>query len=327
MCRSCAARDEPREVVERAVARVDVQVVGDVVAVVAQRRGKEGQQPEAGDAEALQVVELLREALKVADAVVVAVEERLDVRLVDDRVLVPERIVVRARSAGRRDRVDGHGQMRSVDRHVHLAPQRRLSNFRCAPAGRPDRTARSSSRRARCTSRRSSRSCDGDVRVRVRRRRHSTKPCCMWCGSRLTIMSSRSESSGARFAVRDDLGVVGGREIAAVQSNWSARVLAADRVHARDELVDVAGLVPSPSAGSGTSPSRRTPRCPANRAAFAQLEAAVDAVARAERRREHEPRLERRPTAVLQVRVQDVGRVREQVRPEILAHVGRRRAR
>ncbi len=39
--------DEPLEVVERAVARMDAQVVGDVVAVVAQRRGEEGQQPQA----------------------------------------------------------------------------------------------------------------------------------------------------------------------------------------------------------------------------------------------------------------------------------------
>ena len=84
--------DEALEVVERAVARMDVLVVGDVVAVVAQRRRIERQQPEAVDAEVLQVVELLRQAREVADAVVVAVEEGADVRLVDDRVLVPERI-------------------------------------------------------------------------------------------------------------------------------------------------------------------------------------------------------------------------------------------
>ena len=42
---------------------------------------------------------LLREPGKVADAVVVAVAERLDVHLVDDRVLVPERIAARSRTA------------------------------------------------------------------------------------------------------------------------------------------------------------------------------------------------------------------------------------
>ena len=54
------ARGSARKSRERAVRRVDVGVVGDVVAVVAQRRRVERQQPERGDAEVLQVVELLR---------------------------------------------------------------------------------------------------------------------------------------------------------------------------------------------------------------------------------------------------------------------------
>ena len=58
------------EIVQRAVAGMDVHVVGDVVAVIAQRGRKEGKQPEARDAQVLQVVELLNQALKVADAVV-----------------------------------------------------------------------------------------------------------------------------------------------------------------------------------------------------------------------------------------------------------------
>src|SRR6185369_1543615 len=45
------------------------------------------------DAERLQIVELLQQAREVPDAVVVAVVERLDGQLVDDRVLVPERVV------------------------------------------------------------------------------------------------------------------------------------------------------------------------------------------------------------------------------------------
>ena len=80
---------EALEVLDRAVARMDALVVRDVVAVVAQRRRIEGQQPQRVDAEPLQVVELARQPGKVADAVVVAVEEGADVRLVDDRVLVP----------------------------------------------------------------------------------------------------------------------------------------------------------------------------------------------------------------------------------------------
>ena len=45
------------EVAERAVARIDVVVVGDVVAVVAAGRGLERHQPDRGDAEPVQIVE------------------------------------------------------------------------------------------------------------------------------------------------------------------------------------------------------------------------------------------------------------------------------
>ncbi len=84
--------EELLEVVERAVGGVDVDVVGDVVAVVAQGRGEEGQEPEAGDAEVLEVVEAGDQAGEVADAVAVGVLEGADVQLIDDRVFVPERV-------------------------------------------------------------------------------------------------------------------------------------------------------------------------------------------------------------------------------------------
>ena len=87
------------KILERAVAGVDAHVIGDVVAVVAQRRREKRQQPQAGDAQVLQIIELLHQPGKIADAVVVAVDERLDVQLVNDRVLVPERIGDAARFA------------------------------------------------------------------------------------------------------------------------------------------------------------------------------------------------------------------------------------
>ncbi len=98
-------REEFFEVVERAVDRVDVVVVGDVVAVVPQRRRIEGQQPDRGDAEVLQVVELAGQPVEIADAVAVAVGEGADVDLVNDRVLVP-----------RRDRPDGLARRRAGGR-------------------------------------------------------------------------------------------------------------------------------------------------------------------------------------------------------------------
>ncbi len=46
------------EVGQGSIGRIDVDVVGDVVAVVAQRRREERQKPDAGDAELLQIVQL-----------------------------------------------------------------------------------------------------------------------------------------------------------------------------------------------------------------------------------------------------------------------------
>src|SRR5215831_7106970 len=73
---------------------MDAAVVGDVVSVISQRRGKERQEPQAGDPELLEVIELLDQPREVTDAVAVRIEESLHVRFVDDRVLVPERVAV-----------------------------------------------------------------------------------------------------------------------------------------------------------------------------------------------------------------------------------------
>ncbi len=83
---------EAAEVAHVAELRVDIAVVGNVIAVVAPGAGIEGQQPQGGDAEVAQIVEPLGQAGEVADAVMVRVLERLDVQLVDDGVLEPEAI-------------------------------------------------------------------------------------------------------------------------------------------------------------------------------------------------------------------------------------------
>ncbi len=81
---------EQLEVVDRAVTGVDRKVIGDVVAVIAQGRRKKRQEPEAGNAQILQVVELGQKAGKVADAVVVGVGKSTHVELVNNGVFVPE---------------------------------------------------------------------------------------------------------------------------------------------------------------------------------------------------------------------------------------------
>src|SRR5690606_2153835 len=61
------------EIGQRAVLGVDAAVVGDVVAVVA-GRGVDRHQPDAADAQRLQVVEFRGDAVQVADAVAVGVD-------------------------------------------------------------------------------------------------------------------------------------------------------------------------------------------------------------------------------------------------------------
>lgn len=83
--------DEGSEILHRPIIGANIAVVGDVVAVVASRRRKERQKPDGIDAEGCDMIELLVQAGEVADPVAIGVVERLDVQLVDDRILVPER--------------------------------------------------------------------------------------------------------------------------------------------------------------------------------------------------------------------------------------------
>ena len=104
--------DEFDEVGEVAEFGEDGGVVGDVVAAVAQGGFEEGRQPDAVDAEPLQIVEFGGQALEVADAVAVAVLEGTDEDLVEDGAFEPVRVPVLLRSVleGVRDGlVDDHG--------------------------------------------------------------------------------------------------------------------------------------------------------------------------------------------------------------------------
>jgi hypothetical protein len=77
------------ELGEVAEERVDVAVVGHVVAVVVLRRGIEGAQPDPVDAELLQIRQPGPDAGEIADAVAGAVEEAADVHLIDHCVTPP----------------------------------------------------------------------------------------------------------------------------------------------------------------------------------------------------------------------------------------------
>ena len=83
--------DQPLDILQIAIGRIDRPIVGDVVAIVAQRRGIEGQKPDRRDAQLLDIVETRKKACEIADPVAIGVDEGLDMQLVDDRVLVPVR--------------------------------------------------------------------------------------------------------------------------------------------------------------------------------------------------------------------------------------------
>jgi hypothetical protein len=80
--------DESADILERAIGRVDGCIVRDVVAIIAERRGIEGQQPDGGGAEIGDVIEAGGQAGEVAIAVAVRIKECPNMGLVDDRVAV-----------------------------------------------------------------------------------------------------------------------------------------------------------------------------------------------------------------------------------------------
>jgi hypothetical protein len=84
------AMRELDEIAERAIARIDVIVIGNVITVVAIGRGLERHQPDRGDAEPMQIIEPPHQALEVADAVAVGIHIGADREAIDDGVLVPE---------------------------------------------------------------------------------------------------------------------------------------------------------------------------------------------------------------------------------------------
>jgi hypothetical protein len=78
------------KVSQRAVAGIDSVIIGNVVAIVATRRGLEREQPDGRCPQALQVIEAAEEASKIADPVSVRVEVGSDGQAIEDCIFVPE---------------------------------------------------------------------------------------------------------------------------------------------------------------------------------------------------------------------------------------------
>ena len=290
--------DEALEVGERAVARMDVLVIRDVVAVVAQRRRIERQQPDRVHAKALEVIELLGEAGEVADAIVGAVEEGANVRLIDDGVLEPERIV-------------NHGGVAICEDMRHAA--RRIEADVVLFAAPEVALVRQQIDDLECRIQR-------QAPVRQRQPHEA-----MLHVERVEVHDHQQEVAAVdrALAVAQQLGIVGVVELQ-TPVVLQCRVLAANRVDARDHFGKAPGLIEAADANLVFLGIQVLLAAFTHRHVLAQLEAAVDAVAGAQRRRQHEARLERRRSASLQVLVQDVGGVREEVRPHVLADLGLR---
>ena len=77
------------EIRQRTIHGVDIFVVGDVVTEIHLRRRKARGNPNCVYAKILQVVELRRNALQVADAIVVAIGKAARINLVKHRMLPP----------------------------------------------------------------------------------------------------------------------------------------------------------------------------------------------------------------------------------------------
>ncbi len=78
------------EVAERAVARIDAVIVGNIIAVVAHWRGLERHQPDRGDAKPLQIIQPPQQPLEIADAVAIGIHIGANRQTIQDGILVPK---------------------------------------------------------------------------------------------------------------------------------------------------------------------------------------------------------------------------------------------
>src|SRR5947207_7527870 len=85
-----AAMGEFHEITERAVPRVDIIIIRDIVAVVFAGRRLKWHQPDRGDAQSVQIVEPPKQTFEVADTVAIGIHVGADRQTIEDAVLEPE---------------------------------------------------------------------------------------------------------------------------------------------------------------------------------------------------------------------------------------------
>src|SRR5258708_34585276 len=78
------------EIAQCAVIRVNSVIIGDIVAIIFEWGWVGGHNPQAVDAQLLEVIELARQALNISVAIGIAVKKGAYVHLIEDRIFVPE---------------------------------------------------------------------------------------------------------------------------------------------------------------------------------------------------------------------------------------------
>src|SRR5690606_2590501 len=166
--------DEAPYVGQSSILGMHIPILGNVVAIVTARRRVEGQQPNRVNTQSGYVVQLLNQSRKVPFTVIIRVEERFDVQLVDDSVLVPAGLIEHPLGGAI---LQTHSEVPSSSTRAHITKGRSGVNSTYCP--RPwTRKRRSSNKSCRVSelSSGSPHSCSGN----------SSRPACRWCGARLT---------------------------------------------------------------------------------------------------------------------------------------------
>jgi hypothetical protein len=78
------------EIAKVTVARVDIVVVANIIAMISARRRKERLQPDTIHVQSNEIVQFARETQEIANTIAVSIRERLQVNRVHDRILMPK---------------------------------------------------------------------------------------------------------------------------------------------------------------------------------------------------------------------------------------------
>ena len=78
------------EIAERAVARINPVVIGNVVSIVAIGRGLKRHQPDRRDPESVQIIQTAHEPLEVTDSISIGIHEGADRKTINHRILIPK---------------------------------------------------------------------------------------------------------------------------------------------------------------------------------------------------------------------------------------------